>query len=114
MLCHVERHHPPVDVPWRTQLGTQNRVNCARRAQGFVVYRLLPKHPHQSSWTDRLHRTANVSFLILPLFPTPWKQVLDMSTWEWVEIEPTGEQPEPRSGHQVRPIDEYSPLYGER
>ncbi|CAM9257232.1 unnamed protein product, partial [Sphacelaria rigidula] len=28
--------------------------------------------------------------------------VLDMSTWEWVEIEATGEQPEPRSGHQVK------------
>lgn len=25
-----------------------------------------------------------------------------MSTWEWVEIEPAGELPEPRSGHQVR------------
>ncbi|CBJ30911.1 Dynein heavy chain family dynein heavy chain [Ectocarpus siliculosus] len=28
-------------------------------------------------------------------------QVLDLSTWEWVEIEPTGELPEPRSGHQT-------------
>lgn len=29
-------------------------------------------------------------------------QMLDMNTWEWVGIEPTGELPEPRSGHQVR------------
>lgn len=34
--------------------------------------------------------------------PNPFVQVLDISTWEWVEIEPTGELPEPRSGHQVR------------
>eukprot|EP00904_Undaria_pinnatifida_P003126 jgi/Undpi1/12814/HiC_scaffold_7.g02481.m1 len=27
--------------------------------------------------------------------------MLDMSTWEWVGIEPTGELPEPRSGHQT-------------
>ncbi|CAN0415753.1 unnamed protein product, partial [Hapterophycus canaliculatus] len=27
--------------------------------------------------------------------------VLDLSTWEWVEIEATGELPEPRSGHQT-------------
>lgn len=30
--------------------------------------------------------------------------VLDLSTWEWMEIEATGEQPEPRSGHQVQKI----------
>ena len=30
------------------------------------------------------------------------EQVLDMSSWEWIEVEPTGELPEPRSGHQVR------------
>lgn len=31
----------------------------------------------------------------------PPSQVLDLNTWEWVEVEATGEKPEPRSGHQV-------------
>ncbi|CAN0207471.1 unnamed protein product, partial [Discosporangium mesarthrocarpum] len=44
--------------------------------------------------------------------PFSFLQVLDLGTWEWTEVDTSGEIPEPRSGHQMAVVKETLYLCG--